>query len=291
LGTGLRAALGLKPGEIVAFVGAGGKTTTAWLLLCELADMGEKAVFTTTTRVFKPRFRAPTRSHLTPSPYAGHHVHGPVLVVAPDPTPAMMGRALGDSSAVVLAAALGERGEPAHAALSPYPAEPVKLLGLAPQVLNGLAEQVPDVTWLVEADGAKGRLLKAPADHEPAIPSEADRVVVVAGLDALGEPLNERTVHRPEIAARLLSVHLGATITPALVADLISHGSGGLKDIPPRAEAAVLLAQRDDRSREADAEIIARQLLSGDRIARVVWAALHLPDPVVALWLDASPSR
>jgi probable selenium-dependent hydroxylase accessory protein YqeC len=286
LGSSLRSALGLTPGEIVAFVGAGGKTTAAWRLLGELAAKSEKGVFTTTTRIFKPRLTA-----LPGSPDPGLRVHDAVLIVAPDPTPARIDQALEDSSAVVLAAALGERGDPVHTALSPYPAEPVKLLGLAPEVLNDLAGQVPEVTWLVEADGAKRRLLKAPAYYEPVIPSEADRVIVVAGLDALGEPLDERTVQRPEIAARLLCVRVGATITPDLFADLIGHESGGLKDIPQRAEVVVLLTQWDDRSLDPDAAIIARQLLSRDRIARVVWAALRVPDPVVALWVDAPPIR
>ena len=51
----LKTALGLEPGEMVALVGAGGKTTTAWRLLRSCADSGEQAVFTTTTRVFQPK--------------------------------------------------------------------------------------------------------------------------------------------------------------------------------------------------------------------------------------------
>ena len=42
---------------------------------------------------------------------------------------------------------------------------------------------------LVEADGAKGLPLKAPAEHEPVIPAEAKLVVAVAGLDGLGNPI------------------------------------------------------------------------------------------------------
>jgi probable selenium-dependent hydroxylase accessory protein YqeC len=291
VGRSLCSALSLTSGELVAFVGAGGKTTASWLVLRELIDAGERAVLTTTTRIFKPRLAAPPSGHSTPAPYPCHLVHDAVLVVAPDPTPARIEQALGDSSAVVVAAALGESGEPADAAPSPYPAEPVKLLGLAPQVLNRLAGQVPAVTWVVEADGARRRLLKAPADYEPVIPFQADRVVVVAALDALGKPLDERTVHRSEVAARLLHAHLGATITPSLFADLMGHRSGGLKDIPPHAEAVVLLTQWDDRSLDAHAEVIARRLLSGDRIARVVSAALHRPDAVLELWCDAPLSR
>ena len=173
----------------------------------------------------------------------------------------------------MLAAGRGESGDPARAARSPYPADPVKLVGLEPQVLDDLAHRLPEVTWLVEADGAKGRLLKAPAEYEPVIPARADRVIVVAGLGAIGKPLDERTVHRSEIAARLLGVSLGTTVTPDLFVNLIGHPSGGLKGIPAGAEAVVLLAQWNDRS-TTHVDTVARQLLSNRRITRVVSANL-----------------
>ncbi len=44
---------------------------------------------------------------------------------------------------------------------------------------------------LVEADGARGRSLKAPAAHEPAIPSFANQVVVLCAIDAVGAPMGE----------------------------------------------------------------------------------------------------
>lgn len=249
----LKTALRLRAGELVALVGAGGKTTTAWQLLHLLVASGERAhkrvVFTTTTHIFEPQ--------------------DVPLLLAPNPDPAEIARRLAESPSLVLAAARGERGDPAHAARSPYAASPVKLVGLEPEVLSDLARQLPEITWLVEADGARGRLLKAPAEYEPVIPAGADRVIVVAGLDAIGKPLDERVVHRPEIAARLLGVPLGTAITADLFAKLVGHTSGGLKGTPSRAEVVVLLAQwSGDSSRHAEA--VARQLLSNSRIAHVV---------------------
>ena len=138
-------------------------------------------------------------------------------------------------------------------------------------MLSDLARRLPEVTWLVEADGAKGRLLKAPAEYEPVIPDGADRVIIVAGLDAIGKPLDERAVHRPEIAVRLLGIPLGTTITPDLFTSLVGHTSGGLKGIPSHAEVVVLLIQwSGDGSPSTHADAIARQLLSNSRIAHVV---------------------
>lgn len=259
----LKTALGVRPGELVALVGAGGKTTTAWRLLGLLVAAGERAVFTTTTRIFEPR--------------------DVPLILTPNPDLTKIARELAESQALVLAATQGERGDPDQAAHSPYVASPVKLVGLEPGVLSDLARRLPGVTWLVEADGAKGRLLKAPAEYEPVIPAGADRVVIVAGLEAIDQPLDERTVHRPEIAARLLGVPLGTVITPDLFANLIGHASGGLKGIPSHAEAVALLTQWDGRS-HTHADTVARQLLLSRRIVRVVLAAPRAPDPVLKIW-------
>jgi len=320
---------------MVAFVGAGGKTTAAWRLLRLLVESGERVVFTTTTRIFEPRER------------------GIPLLLSPEPDPAEIERLLARSPALVLAAGRGEEVEvemdPAHPARSPYAACPTKLVGLAPDVLSALAQRLPGVTWLVEADGAKGRLLKAPAEYEPVVPAGAARVVVVAGLEAIGRPLDERTVHRPEIAARLLGEGRGEAvtepptgvgglpgscakpppqvgvgsqlrqarldvITPAMVATLLGHQAGGLKGVPPQAQVVVLLTQWGDalavpagpgemqpearlqpgNSRpeprttnhvsHPHAEAIARQLLSGVRIGRVVLANLRAAEPVLKMW-------
>ena len=268
----LKTAVGLSAGELVAFVGAGGKTTTVWRLLRLLVDSGKRVIFTTTTHIFRPQEMP--------------------LLLSPHPGAAEIARRLAELPILVLAAGRGESGDPTHAARSPYPADPVKLVGLKPEVLSDLARRLPDVTWLVEADGARGRLLKAPTAHEPVIPSGADRVIIVAGLNAIGEPLDERTVHRPEIAAHLLGVPLGAVITPDLFARLIGHPAGGLKGAASDVETVVLLTQwSGEGCPHVHAAAVARQLLPGCRVARVVLADLRAPDPVLKVWTEQPPTR
>lgn len=259
----LPTALDLKIGELVAFVGAGGKTTTIWLLMRALVGQGERVVFTTTTNIFKPR-RAP-------------------LLLDPSPDPALIALLVTRWRAIVLAAGTGEEGDPQMVAHCPYPASPQKLNGLKPEAVTDLARRLPGTTWLVEADGAKGRLLKAPADPEPVIPSSAGRVVIVGSLAALGRPLNDTFVHRAELAAALLRVPHGTPITPDMVAGLIGHASGGLKSIPPRAATVALLTQIEPAPRP-EAAAIARQLLIGRRIRRIVLANLRAPNPVLEVW-------
>jgi hypothetical protein len=57
----------------------------------------------------------------------------------------------------------------------------------------------------IEADSAKYRPLKAPAEHEPPIPNFVDTVIAVVGLSGLGQPLDVDHVHRPVRYARLSS--------------------------------------------------------------------------------------
>ena len=118
-----------------------------------------------------------------------------------------------------------------------------KLLGLAEDVLAEVARRCREAGALlaIEADGARGRWVKAPAEHEPVVPEWVDLVVPVAGLPAVGFPLSEETAHRPERIAALLGMKEVDVLTPRLLAELLASPRGGLKGVPDRAEVRVLL--------------------------------------------------
>lgn len=99
------------------------------------------------------------------------------------------------------------------------------------------------VPLLLEADGSRRRPVKAPADHEPVIPDFVTGVVVVAGLSALGNILDEAIVHRPELFSELSGISLGEVITPEGLMKVLTHHRGGLKDIPLHVDRWLLLNQ------------------------------------------------
>ncbi|HME44726.1 MAG TPA: selenium cofactor biosynthesis protein YqeC [Syntrophorhabdales bacterium] len=68
---------------------------------------------------------------------------------------------------------------------------------------------------LIEADGSKGKPLKYPAEYEPVIPSFSDRIMLVAGLDALSGRVDEQ-VFRWELLERATGVSADACVTPSL---------------------------------------------------------------------------
>ncbi|WKZ39427.1 MAG: selenium cofactor biosynthesis protein YqeC [Anaerolineales bacterium] len=98
---------------------------------------------------------------------------------------------------------------------------------------------------LIEADGSRQKALKAPAAHEPAIPSFTDLVIHVSGLGALGAPLDDEHIHRAAHFSQLSGLPLSAAVTPQAVTAVLAHPEGGLKDIPPGARRIALLNQAD----------------------------------------------
>jgi molybdenum cofactor cytidylyltransferase len=134
-----------------------------------------------------------------------------------------------------------------------------KLEGLSPARVDALARGA-DLT-LVEADGARGRSLKAPAEHEPVIPSSATLVVVVAALDVLGAPLDEARVHRVEEVSAASGAPAGAIVGPALVARALAGSGSYPSRLRPGVRAVVFLNKADDaaslgRAREVAAGLV-----------------------------------
>lgn len=132
-----------------------------------------------------------------------------------------------------------------------------------PEALPGLADVV-----LAEADGAHGLPLKAPANHEPVVPANAQAVVAVLGLDALGEPI-QAVCHRPEQVSALLGTSPGHRVTPADAALLLSSPAGGRKSVPPGARFCCLLNKADTPERRRGAQLI-QQLLADRGVPAVI---------------------
>ena len=73
---------------------------------------------------------------------------------------------------------------------------------------------------LAEADGSRGRPLKAHAAREPVIPPETAQTVLVLGASGFGKPIAE-AAHRPELYAAKLGVGTEEPVTPMLAARLL----------------------------------------------------------------------
>lgn len=137
----------------------------------------------------------------------------------------------------------------------PEGAGPKLTVSMEPSRLLALADLV-----LVEGDGARSLPLKAPAEHEPAIPQATRAVVALAGLDAVGRPIG-RVCHRPERVCAILGKGPEDLVSPEDVAVILSHPEGGRKGVPDGAAFRCLLNKANTPRRAAlGAEIVARLL-------------------------------
>jgi molybdenum cofactor cytidylyltransferase len=113
-----------------------------------------------------------------------------------------------------------------------------KLIGVArdDEALNG-ADLV-----VVEADGARSRVVKAPAAHEPVIPERATHVVAVIGADSLDRVI-EDVAHRPMLVAAVCGCRPYDRLTVQRAATLMASERGGRKSIPQGAAFAVAITR------------------------------------------------
>lgn len=253
----LAEALDVQQDDIISLVGAGGKTTAMYRLASELASRDWRVITTTTTCIFPPH---PGQS---PQLLSITHHEAPLSWVQ---------QSLDRYRHITLVAD--------HLPNS-------KLRGLDPPMVAAFAE-LADVT-IVEADGAKGRPFKAPADHEPVVPECTSIVVPVAGIDVIGHPLTEAHVHRPAVAAQLASVPVTTTVTPDIIARVLGHPNGGLKGAPCDAVVCVLLNKVETERQNEQAEVVARRLLSVSTIDHVIAGAVVLHNPVSEVYIRQSP--
>jgi len=250
-------ALRIAPGENIAFVGSGGKTTAMFGLATELAQQKMRVLITTTTRIFAAQInRAPAHVTFNPQQQA-------MADILPQ-----LHAAIEKFNQVLL---IGQ----ADAASG-------KAFGVPAEIIDQLAATGQFDVILNEADGSRMRPLKAPAHHEPVIPASTTLVVPVVGLDAVNQPLNDQTTHRAELISRLSGTALNQSISVDTIAGVLCHPLGGLKNVPPAARVVPLLNKAENQEQLAVAQKLAAQLLACPQIDAVaIGAVQNIEKPLV----------
>jgi probable selenium-dependent hydroxylase accessory protein YqeC len=147
-----------------------------------------------------------------------------------------------------------------------------KIGGIEPEKADALFSKYPLDFLIVEADGAAGKPLKAPAAHEPVIPPSTTLVVAVMGLEALGRPVSGELVFRIERFEAVTGLKPGELITAESILPLFFLESGLFKSSPSGARKAVFL-NKADLMDDAEAVVsLATMILAGSagRLERVV---------------------
>lgn len=139
-------------------------------------------------------------------------------------------------------------------------------------------------TMIVEADGARHRPFKAPADHEPVIPSSSDLVISVIGADALGRVIADNCF-RPLRVAAVAGVSPWQRLSPAIATDVLCAERAGGRNVPHGARRHVVITKVP----EPDVDSAQRELVDelADRLTGRLEATLvEWHEPVEMAGLD-----
>lgn len=161
---------------------------------------------------------------------------------------------------------------------------PARRAGVGPATIEQIHREGGFAATFVKADGARMRLVKAPAGNEPMLVPGTTTVVPILSALAIGEPLTSRLAHRLECCERVAGLGENELLRPAHLARLLVSPEGlmkateGLSVVP-------LINMVDDAEREKQARATAEIVLeSSSRIERVVLACLaRADDPLVAV--------
>jgi probable selenium-dependent hydroxylase accessory protein YqeC len=248
----LTEALGIEAREMISLVGAGGKTTLMFRLAKELSLSGKRLVTTTTTKILEP---APGET-------------GSLFVDSDDERIKDFLR--------------GHLGQYHHITIARERLESGKLRGISPNLVDELWLSKGFDAVIIEADGAAGRPVKAPREHEPVIPASTTLVVAVLGVDGLEMKLSEENVFQPERVSKITGVPMGGRLTDEAMAILVIHPEGIFKGAPSSVRVVVFLNKVDIPNGVAKAKSIAYKILDKNhqQIERIVLGQLKSEPPV-----------
>jgi molybdenum cofactor cytidylyltransferase len=246
----LHQAFNIVRGDVVVFIGAGGKTSTLVGLGYELAEMGWRVLATTTTSIEAEQLNLLPRAL---SPESGSHI---------------ISQALTEDKFVFLYDRI--KGEAVY--------------GADPSLISRLIDQVDSDVILIEADSSQGKPLKAPYDDEPVIPPETSLIIQVSSLSAIGKPLDADHVYNVDAIIERYGFPHGGKIRAPWVAQVIRDKMIGLKNVPTDARTVAFLNQTSLKGHaRVRARLIAKIALKAGHLHSVVIGSARLHNPVIEI--------
>jgi len=248
-------AFGIKdsPTPTIAFTGGGGKSSIMYRLASELRSQGQRVLVTTTTMIFHPDEKnIPCNVLFT----------GSVDTFLKQNTP--------NEGTITVAG-------------SEIIAEGKKIKGFTPVELNLIQKTGGFDTILVEADGARGRPIKAPAEYEPVIPIDTDIVAGVIGMDCIGTKINKQNVHRPEIFTKITGSSNDDIIEKSVIYRLLISPVGIFKNTSLTSRKIVIFNKSDTTHRISKATEIAVSISGSTGIERILITSMTGNDPVISV--------
>ena len=245
-----RQAFNLARGDVVAFIGAGGKTSLMVSLGYELAEAGWRVLATTSTRLSSDQL------DLFPG------------TMSSGADPRSISNALSAHQFILLHEQI-RRGY---------------VYGPPLEWTRKLLDSVDSDILLVEADDAAGLPFKAPRADEPRVPLETSLVVSVASLRALGLPLDSEHIYNPAAMIERYGFVENSPVKSPWLAQVMRDEALGLRGVPPGARVVAFLNETPKRGfMRGRARMIARLSLQSKRISAVALGSIRGAAPVFEL--------
>lgn len=246
----LKQAFDIVRGDVISFIGAGGKTSTLIGLGYELSELNWRVLATTTTTI--------SEDQLALFPHVMRYDAGSQAI----------SQALTEHQFVFLYDKVWQG----------------KVYGPAVEWTPQLLDSVDSDVLLMEADKSDGLPFKAPYENEPIIPTEASLVVPVVSLSVLGRSFDDEHVYNPQAMADKYGFVENSRVKSPWIAQILRDDELGLRGIPDKARVIAFLNQTPERGYlRGRARLIARLALQSNRIHGVALGSVRSAEPIYEL--------
>ncbi|MEG0371291.1 MAG: selenium cofactor biosynthesis protein YqeC [Clostridium sp.] len=222
---------------MISFVGGGGKTSLMFSLANQLQRFGSDLV-TTTTKIFCPK----------EDEYSALYLLDSVRIEDIDPIKnkiTVIGQNINNDN---------------------------KIIGLPKEVLDTIHGKGVFDFILVEADGAKGKPIKAPNVTEPIIPDKTNINIGVMGVDALDEDISS-ICFRYEIFS---SITQNTTkVDDESVISLINHPLGLFKGTPETCKRYLVINKCDNNQKIKRGRDLLKKVICKTQVDKVFVSSIH----------------
>jgi len=217
--TNLSKILNLKPGGMAAVMGAGGKATLTKRLVIEYVEEGTPVLVTRTTNL---------RSL--------ENWTDPALLLSEADREKASDAARKWAARGAIVWVENKLPENIFLRIPVKQVEPLHTMG---------AESV----LIVKTDGARKRLIKAPAKKEPVIPCGVTHCLLVLGLNAIGQRASPDIVFRFETSCQIAGFEEGQSIEACHLATLAGHPESYPARLPAKASRILYLSHANSPDR------------------------------------------
>ncbi|MEC4727619.1 putative selenium-dependent hydroxylase accessory protein YqeC [Shewanella sp. D64] len=135
---------------------------------------------------------------------------------------------------------------------------------------------------IIEADGAKHLPIKAPSRHEPCIPPNVDIVIAVTGCEVINQEIEPALVHRWTDFQYITQCQAGDKLAHQVLARLIAHKDGMFKQVPTSARRVWLINKVDLASNYVAVQTLVKDLVKHGVPLDAIWlASMQAANPMI----------